>query len=77
MKGVSCFYSITNFDAIKLTFVHEILHLLNAAHHSDDIKECVFGDNRHWANVEIALPMCSQCLSRVNALKLKLYNHNS
>ena len=77
---LSTFGDISDYNAVKLTFVHEILHLLNASHHytSDDNIYCIHGSRRHSEDVTVPLLICDQCIDKVDAYKLRtFYNHNA
>lgn len=76
---VSEFESLTNYQGMKSTTTHEILHLLNGRHHYNNNlnANCVFGDGRQTDNVKYQLMLCSGCKQTVNAYKFKvLYAHS-
>ncbi len=69
----------TNYDLLKITFTHEILHLLNVSHHySSGTAMCVHGSARHSSNVYMRIQICSRCVDIVDSNKLRvLYAHNN
>lgn len=69
----------TNYDSIKLTFTHEILHLLDVSHHyTSGILKCVHGERRHDSDVSTQILICSRCVDIVDGYKLRvLYGHNN
>ena len=73
------FSNKTNYDSLKITFTHEILHLLNVSHHYETgTANCVHGTNRHQYIVYMGILICNSCISTVNYYKLKvLYGHNT
>ena len=74
----SRFSPITNYDKIKLTVAHEILHLLNGKHHfASGELDCINGYNRNYSSVYESIEICENCVIMVNSHKLKmLYLHN-
>ncbi len=68
----------TNYDLLKITFTHEILHLLNVSHHYDSgTADCVHGEDRHQSKVYMPILICSRCVNIVDDYKLQvLYSHN-
>ena len=69
----------TNYDSLKITFTHEILHLLDVSHHyNSGTTDCVHGKDRHYSKVYMPILICSRCVGIVDSYKLRvLYAHNS
>ena len=72
------FGDITNYDSLKMTLVHEILHVLGVTHHySSGEVQCVHGREHQDEDTIAEITICNQCVDVVNCNKLyMLYGHN-
>jgi hypothetical protein len=79
---LGAFGSVEDYEKIKFTVAHELMHLLDARHHAMKDR-CIHGVTitsgaTLWdvAEDHLLLPLCDACISRMNAGKLSvLYRH--